>query len=198
MSDQTLYESMYGYPASKPEPAEYALFQKVESEFYEDIEALGAGVVRQLTVLLHDPELLPYLQYAFYILNERGGDWPSMAPKHKAALLLGRTLMQDGLWTPNYDDGLEVPDDPDVDKEVDAALVGLAAWCHNHLRLLVMQKWAVIIGKYGTAFERVQPEATKGDGPEYLNAAIKILARKHPLVLKRAQFLTGIFELIGF
>ena len=115
MNETSLYESLYGHPASKPEPAEHALFQKVEAEFYGDIESLGAGVVRQFTMLLNKPDLKEYQQYAFYLFNERAVDWPNIDPKTKAALILGRGVMQEGLWTPNYENGLEVPDDPDID-----------------------------------------------------------------------------------
>ena len=198
MNETSLYESLYGHPASKPEPAEHALFQKVEAEFYGDIESLGAGVVRQFTMLLNKPDLKEYQQYAFYLFNERAVDWPNIDPKTKAALILGRGVMQEGLWTPNYETGLEVPDDPDIDRAIDKAILALASWCSDILTLQVAQKWAKICIKYGPVFERIQPEVPKGQGDSSLNAAIRIIARRHPMVLNRASFLTGIFNLMGF
>lgn len=193
---EVFFELMYGHPAHKPEPAEFVLFRKVETELLDSLESQGSAVVRQLALLASQANLVPYLQYAFFIFVERQRDWPAIPPKQRHFLVLGKNLMSDGGWTPNYSDRMQVPDDLDIDKAVDKLLVDLAIWCQKDMGWQITRTYVSILAKHAPTFAKFKPEVPKNIIQSGLDTAFRQLLRKAPGVFQRPDFAHGVVELI--
>lgn len=186
-----VFEILYGHPVDKPEPRHLKVMQDLAKKVGNAFLGHGKEIIRQVTSEASKQDLLPYLQYVFFILMERSREWPSLARDRKEALYLIKDLLAKSGETPTYIDRLETPPS-DLEKGVDATLAALAQWGSLVLSRTLRQEYSGIVKHYQPTLKRVMP----GIEVAATKAIFETALAKYPLAFPRGFFLEQVFRTI--
>jgi len=186
------FQKLYGRPAGKPAPPYLATLQAMGKDLIKLLEKQHKVIIRQVVIEATKAGLGDYLQYVFFVLNERPQEWPNLSPKQRAGLASLQDILSTTGGTPTYTGGLQVPPD-DLEPAVDAALTELASWARMDFRKRLMVEYTGLAKKYMPALNRYITLDPKDDfSVTMVKALFEIVVEEHPNLFDQGHFLWSI------
>ena len=128
-------------------------------DYLKEIDAHGKLFVRQV-IIETDKAGLPRSarQYVFYVIMDQYNNWPAMSVVRKSALSTGRRIMTLAGDTPEYKDGLTLPD-PEDEEKVEKAIIAVAHWCASWMTGSLLGAYSKMLEKYEHYAWKISPES---------------------------------------